>query len=112
MKHSSEWPQMLYRVPGPHIIEGTGYALHLVHSADERDAAMGDGWHETTDAASTPVAQPAPAAADAPVASESAKDAPPTREELEEKARELNIRFDGRTSDKKLGEAIAAALKA
>lgn len=32
--------------------------------------------------------------------------APPTREELEAKAKELGIRFDGRTGDKKLGQLI------
>jgi hypothetical protein len=33
-------------------------------------------------------------------------DAPPTRAELEAKATELGIRFDGRTGDKKLGQLI------
>jgi hypothetical protein len=33
-------------------------------------------------------------------------DALPTREELEAKATELGIRFDGRTKDKKLGQLI------
>jgi len=33
-------------------------------------------------------------------------DALPTREELETKATELGIRFDGRTKDKKLGQLI------
>lgn len=33
-------------------------------------------------------------------------DAAPTREELEAKAIELGIRFDGRTKDKKLGQLI------
>jgi hypothetical protein len=33
-------------------------------------------------------------------------DALPTREELEAKATELGIRFDGRTKDKKLGKLI------
>jgi hypothetical protein len=33
-------------------------------------------------------------------------DAPPTREELEAKATELGIKFDGRTKDKKLGQLI------
>ena len=37
-------------------------------------------------------------------------DAPPTREEMTIKARELGIKFDGRTSDKKLGSLIATAL--
>jgi hypothetical protein len=34
------------------------------------------------------------------------EDAPPTRPELEAKATELGIRFDGRTRDKKLGQSI------
>ena len=38
------------------------------------------------------------------------EDAPPTREEMTIKARELGIKFDGRTSDKKLGSLIATAL--
>ena len=34
----------------------------------------------------------------------------PTREEMSAKARELGIKFDGRTSDKKLSSLIATAL--
>ena len=34
------------------------------------------------------------------------EDAAPTRDELEAKATELGIRFDGRTKDKKLGQLI------
>lgn len=37
--------------------------------------------------------------------------APPTREELEAKATELGIPFNGRTSDKKLSGLIATALQ-
>lgn len=37
-------------------------------------------------------------------------DAPPTRAELEQKATELGIKFDGRTTDKKLAAKIAEAL--
>lgn len=37
-------------------------------------------------------------------------DAMPTREELEIKATELGLKFDGRTSDKKLTKLIAEAL--
>ena len=39
-------------------------------------------------------------------------DAAPTREELEAKATELGIRFDGRTRDKKLGQLIQDRLSA
>lgn len=38
-------------------------------------------------------------------------DAPVTRAELEEKATELGIKFDGRTTDAKLAERIEEALK-
>lgn len=40
-----------------------------------------------------------------------ADDAPVTRAELEAKATELGIKFDGRTTDAKLAERIADALK-
>jgi hypothetical protein len=40
------------------------------------------------------------------VETEPVDDAAPTREELEAKATELGIRFDGRTKDKKLGQLI------
>jgi hypothetical protein len=39
-------------------------------------------------------------------------DAPPTRAEMEAKATELGIRFDGRTKDKKLGQLIQDNLSA
>jgi hypothetical protein len=39
-------------------------------------------------------------------------DAPPTRAELEAKAKEFGIRFDGRTGDKKLGQLIQDRLSA
>ena len=39
-------------------------------------------------------------------------DAPPTRAELEAKATELGIKFDGRTKDKKLGQLIQDRLSA
>ena len=39
------------------------------------------------------------------------ENAPPTREELEAKATELGIPFNGRTSDKKLSGLIATALQ-
>jgi hypothetical protein len=47
-------------------------------------------------------AEPAPAPEPDPIH----EDAGPTREELEAKATELGIRFDGRTKDKKLGQLI------
>jgi hypothetical protein len=48
------------------------------------------------------VPAPAPESESEPIDEESG----PTREELEAKATELGIRFDGRTKDKKLGQLI------
>lgn len=55
-------------------------------------------WRDHVKAAPAPAPQPEPE----PVSN----DAAPTREELEAKATELGIRFDGRTKDKKLGQLI------
>jgi hypothetical protein len=54
------------------------------------------------------IREQAEAAAQAAAAQEivTEDDAGPTREELEAKATELGIRFDGRTKDKKLGQLI------
>ena len=53
----------------------------------------------------------AQAQAPEPVVDEAPEDnAAPTRAELEAKATELGIRFDGRTKDKKLGQLIADRL--
>ena len=46
------------------------------------------------------------------VAAALADNAKPTRAELEQKATELGLKFDGRTSDRKLSDAIEAKLKA
>ena len=55
-------------------------------------------WREQVKAEPVPAPAPEPEPID--------EDAGPTREELEAKATELGIRFDGRTKDKKLGQLI------
>ena len=55
-------------------------------------------WREQVKAEPAPAPEPEPETID--------EDALPTREELEAKATELGIRFDGRTKDKKLGQLI------
>lgn len=54
------------------------------------------------------VSAPATPISEAPVPDD---DAPPTRAELEQKARELGVKFDGRTSDGTLLRRINAAMK-
>jgi hypothetical protein len=55
-------------------------------------------WRDQVNEVPAPAPEPEPESID--------EDAFPTREELEAKATELGIRFDGRTKDKKLGQLI------
>ena len=100
---------MLYKAPGPHDIHG-GHFDYIVVDVDEEgaiDAAKEAGWFETT--------------AEAKAAFDATKEPevklppndllPPTRAELEQKANELGIKFNDKTSDKKLGDLIAATLE-
>lgn len=103
-----EYPSLVYRCPGAHQRMGGTYAYLPVQDEDEHAKASADGWFDTLPEAIE--AHDNPKAAE-PVKAEPADDAPPTRAELELKATELAIKFDGRTSDKKLAAAIAEALK-
>jgi hypothetical protein len=129
-----ELPAILYQSPGPHKKPGGGtYRIVGINTQEELDAKLSAGWFASSaeaitaagDKATTPkrVAEwrikakakktkkrkpskplgwKQPAIEPAPVI----EDAPPTRAELETKAKELGIRFDGRTRDKKLGQLI------
>lgn len=94
------YPKMLLRFPAqldrPVALQDGAYDTLIVADDAEEKAAHADGWREGTAAARA-------------VADE-VSNAPPTRSELEAKARELDIKFDGRTSDKKLSDLIAAKL--
>ena len=82
-------PTMLYK-PGKMLQTDNGPVDYIIVAEEEVSAHLKLGWSLTT---LVNVAESAP-----------------TREELEEKARELSIRFDGRTSDAKLAANIKAAL--
>lgn len=92
------YPRMVYRVGTMAVLESGTYDYKIAQSADDAD-----GWFVDQYAAK--------AAHEAAQPNNEADDAPPTREELEQKARELGVKFDGRTGDKTLSERIAAALK-
>jgi hypothetical protein len=99
------FPQMLYRAPGSEQHHGGSFETKVVHGDEALAEALDAGWHEGTDAAraayaATQAVPPAPPAED--------DNKPATRAELEQKATELGIRFDGRTTDRKLGDLIAA----
>lgn len=120
---------------------GGSYQYRSVADAAEHDAALADGWHATADDAIAAAGReafthgvnkrqlarvlkdkpwerlPKPAKPAEvvpvvePVAEVPADDAPPTRAEIEEQATLLGIKFDGRTSDKRLLDRIAEAMK-
>lgn len=75
----------------------------LAESKGDYDQALANGWFDTVGEANE-----APEAK----ATEPEPEAQPTRSELEAKATELGLKFDGRTSDKKLADLIAAELEA
>lgn len=94
-------PTMVLKYPGPHQLQDGCYDWKIV-DAEDVAAALAEGWFLTKEEAK--------AGAEAPKV-EPVSPAPPTRAELEQKATELGLKFDGRTSDKKLGDLIAATLE-
>lgn len=91
---------MLYKVPGAHQTNGNVTFDYVIVDADvpgEIEKAEAAGWRK-----SLPEAQ----------AFTGDFEGAPTREELEQKATELGLKFDGRTSDKRLAALIAEALAA
>jgi hypothetical protein len=107
---------MLYKCPGPHDIHG-GHFDYTIVEDDQVEAAQADGWKLTTPEAKQAhldrlAAQEAERRAQEEAAQAAADAASmPTRAELEQKATELGLKFDGRTSDKKLRDLIAATLE-
>jgi hypothetical protein len=99
----NDFPRMLYKAGGPEPIHGGHFFTLIVNDADELETALASGWAMTT-----PEAVEAAKPKAAPVPDDYA---PATREELERKANELQIKFDGRTSDKKLADLIAATIE-
>lgn len=92
---------MLYKFPGPHQQQDGKYD-QLVVLDEDIDAALAEGWFLTPPEAK--------AATEAHVLPKDPE--PPTRAEMEQKATELGIKWDGRWGDKRLSDAIADALKA
>ena len=96
-----EFPRMLYRVGEMIALESGKYDWRIV-SEQEYEQAIANGWHLDQYAAKE--------AAEKPVV-DANKDGEVTRDEMEQKAKELGLKFDGRTSDKKLLAMIEEAIK-
>lgn len=129
------FPTLVYRAPGSSQHSSGGrYRYRGAADQAEYDALLTDGWHATIleavvaagDRAFAHNRKPAgllakaraKLAAQAPVVEAvvgevvEPDDAPPTRVEMEAKATELGIKFDGRTSDARLMAKISDALRA
>jgi len=104
----SQFPQALYQFGGNEQLEDGNYTSKLVHNEEERDAALADGFFTTTaEAKGTHFAK-----LEATRETEADSSAPADRADLEKQAIDLGLKFDARTSDKKLRERIDEALAA
>lgn len=92
------FPTIVYKCPGDHHRAGGTYSYKGAEDSSALGKLLAEGWFATL-----------PEAIEGKAA-EAEDNAAPTRAELEAKATELDIAFDGRTTDKRLGEKIAAAL--
>ena len=98
----TEFPALVYKVPGKYVRPYGTYDFTGVNDAEELQAKLKEGWFcslaEAIDSENKEVI------------TEEDDTAPPTRQELEEKATELGIKFDGRFSDKKIAQLIDETL--
>lgn len=128
------FPTMLYRSPGPHKLPAGGTYFYIgAQTQEEFDEKIEAGWFASSEQAIEAAGDKATTpkrVADWRIKLKAKKtkkrkvskplgwkqaltkqdpvqvDAPPTRTELETKAIELGIHFDGRTRDKRLGQLI------
>lgn len=104
----SQFPRMLFKSGGIHEIHGGFYDYEIVQGDEQFAQFMADGWSISPAEAKRLSEVPVTDVVADPVPSD---DVAPTRAELERKATELGIAFDGRTSDAKLSGKIAERMK-
>ncbi len=98
-----KYQDMVYQCPGPHARKGGTFDTKGVNSKEEHEAALKNGWFNTLPEA----IEGKSAVVDLPPV-----ELPPTREELEQKAKELNIKFDKKTTDEVLAKKISDVMGA
>jgi len=96
-----QFPTLVYKGHGSHSRAGGTYDYTDATNQEDLEAKLADGWFATLPEAID--------AHDKPVVKSEDND-PPTRKELETKAKELGIKFDKKTTDAELSDAITAAL--
>lgn len=91
------FPRLVYKSASVHL---------LVENSQDFDASILSGWFASVPDALAPVVT-------SPVIPVIQLDdeMPPTRAELEAKAKELGLKFDGRTTDAKLSKMIAEVIR-
>lgn len=113
-----DFPRLVYRSESEHV---------LVENGEQYNERIADGWYGSVpealapkplwpvDTRSTLITQPVDDYVPPPSADDTAtsfEQRTPTRDELETRARELGIKFDGRNSDVSLKRKIDEALNA
>jgi hypothetical protein len=111
MQNNNDFPRMVYKAGGTEEIHGGKFSTHIVHDAAQLDAALAGGWSKTT-AEALDAAKPKASTGTGGDAGGGKPDdnAPPTRDELKQKADELKLTYPGNISNAKLAEMIDAAL--
>lgn len=94
----------------PRLVFKSASINMLADDKEQYDALISGGWFATVPAAIAGVVKAPSKSTPAEDEATNADDPAPTREELEQKATELGIKFDGRTTDAKLAAYIAKAL--
>lgn len=103
-----EFPTIVYRCPGEHFAhDGATYKYKPANDKEAFDELIAEGWHGSLVDAVKAFKEPKKSN---DVVIPADDNSPPTREEMEAKAKELGIKFDGRTSDSKLRNMIEEKL--
>lgn len=99
----TQFPTFVYKPGGgPGLYKRKRYQYRAVEDEAERQLMLSQGWLATRDEACGFAAPKVKEVVEEIVAELVEDDTPPTRAELEQMAKDLDIKFDGRTSDKKL----------
>lgn len=105
----SDYPIFVYRKAEKDREDGSAFDTKTIFNDYELAGAILMGWHYDVLSALSPEDKPSAGADN--VVNPADDNLPPTRDELELKASELGLKFDGRTSDRKLSAMIDEALK-
>lgn len=102
MKYEDGFPTMVYKDGGTHQRPGGTFSYMGVNSPEEMKEAIACGWSDSLEKAANGDSEPVEDTID--------EASPPTREELEAKAKDLGIKFTHRSKDKTIADKIAKAL--